>query len=107
MSPDAILLTPTEAAQRLWERWRLRRSARRLQQLRRLGAGPVFLRDGVRALYRQSNLDTWAAGVLGEPIVSTSQEAALDHVRAAAAARRAARSEPTDQPTADTTTRPD
>jgi hypothetical protein len=102
MSPDAIL-TPTEASDHLWQRWRLRRLARRLAQLRNLGAGPVFLRDGVRTLYRSAYIDQWAEAQLGGPITSTSQESALDQVRAAAAARRAARSEPP----ADSTPRPD
>jgi hypothetical protein len=72
-----------------------------LAQLRSLGTG-LYLRDGSRVLYRRSDVDQWAASVLGEPITSTSQESALDHVRAAAAARRAARATPPTEPPADT-----
>ena len=83
--PGAIL-TCEEASQYLWSRWRLRRSDRRLAQLRSLpvGTGPVYLRDGCCVRYRQASLDQWAMKQLGEEHGSTSDESARRQTAAAA-----------------------
>jgi hypothetical protein len=76
-----IWRTPEEASEYLWERFRVKRNARRLAQLRATGEGPKFYRDGNVVRYRTDHLDEWAGNSLGEPASSTAEE----HVRREAA----------------------
>jgi hypothetical protein len=70
-------LTDKEASRYLWERYRIRRSPRRLGQLRAMSSrGPQYHRDGNAVRYRRDALDDWALKQLGEPAVSTSEETA-------------------------------
>jgi hypothetical protein len=70
--PD--LLTPEEASAYLWEHHRMRRSPRRLQDLRMVGNGPAYHRDGVVVRYSRHGLDEFAREQYGEAVRSTSQE---------------------------------
>lgn len=83
--PDGAILTCEEASQHLWERWRLRRSERRLAQLRALpvGTGPAYHRDGTCVRYRRASLDAWAMRQLGDEHGSTSAESAQRQMTAA------------------------
>jgi hypothetical protein len=73
---DAAPLTPEETVEYLWSRWRIQRSIRRLAQLRMLGSGPAFVRDGNVVRYPPRLVDQWAVQVLGPPVRSTAEEAA-------------------------------
>jgi hypothetical protein len=72
--PD--LLTPEEAAAYLWEHHRMRRSPRRLQDLRMTGEGPEYFRDGNVVRYPRRGLDDYAHEQYGEAARSTAEEAA-------------------------------
>jgi hypothetical protein len=69
--------TPEEASDYLWAKYRVKRNARRLAQLRATGEGPKYFRDGNVVRYREDHLDEFAEGSLGKPSVSTAEE----HVR--------------------------
>jgi hypothetical protein len=69
-------LTPEEAATYLWDRHRIRRSPRRLQELRMTGEGPPYHRDGTVVRYTAPGLDEYAQRRYGEPVRSTAEEAA-------------------------------
>jgi hypothetical protein len=73
---EAIWRTPEEASDYLWQKFRVKRNARRLAQLRASGGGPRFFRDGNVVRYREDHLDEWAETSLGEPARSTSEESA-------------------------------
>ena len=77
-------LLSDEAAKHLWERYRLRRGPRALQQMRLDGGGPPYHRDGNSVLYPRSSLVAWAVAKLGKPLRSTVEETARRQ-RAAAA----------------------
>lgn len=68
-------LTPEELSDRLWAKFRIKRNARRLGQLRAEGSGPPYFRDGNAVRYRDDLLDQWEEQ-LGEPARSTSEESA-------------------------------
>jgi hypothetical protein len=68
--------TPEEASDHLWQKYRIKRNARRLAQLRADGEGPHYFRDGNVVRYREDLLDAWAEQQLGEPLGSTSEESA-------------------------------
>jgi hypothetical protein len=76
--PRSDFLTAEETSEYLWRKFRLRRSPRRLAQLRALpcGAGPPFYRDGCVVRYRPASVDTWALQQLGNEFVNTTAEAA-------------------------------
>jgi hypothetical protein len=78
-----VILTPKEASEHLWRRWKLQRAERRLQQLRgqRAGAGPPFRRDGNTVRYELRSLDSWAVKQLGPEHASTSAEEAFHQQR--------------------------
>lgn len=67
-------MTSEEASNYLWERHRIRRSPRRLGQLRATGDGPPYQRDGLVVIYRPNLLDDWVKEHLGDPVRSTAQE---------------------------------
>jgi hypothetical protein len=67
---------PEELSEHLWNRWRLRRSPRRLAQLRATGEGPPFMQDGCVVRYARGTSDDWAKEQLGEPCRSTAEETA-------------------------------
>jgi hypothetical protein len=70
-------MPPPEASDYLWNRHRIRRSVRRLAQLRATGEGPPYRRDGlVAVLYPPDLLDAWAEQQLGQPVRSTAEESA-------------------------------
>jgi hypothetical protein len=52
----------------------MKRGPRRLAQLRASGEGPPYVRDGVKVLYPIALADAWAQALLGQPVVSTSEE---------------------------------
>jgi hypothetical protein len=66
--------TPDEASRYLWDKFRVKRNARRLAQLRASGEGPRFHRDGCVVRYHSDNLDEYGELALGEPVISTSEE---------------------------------
>jgi hypothetical protein len=68
-------LTCAEASAYLWAKFRLKRSERRLAQLRLVGTGPGYHRAGNAVRYRRDALDSWALAVLGGPMTSTAAEA--------------------------------
>jgi len=70
---SASLLTRQEASRYLFERWGVRRAAATLAKRAVIGGGPVFEKEGRRAVYRTENLDKWAQGRLSGPYASTSQ----------------------------------
>jgi hypothetical protein len=76
----SLVLTPDELSTRLWERFRIRRSTRRLAQLRANGGGPPYRRDGVVVRYPVDHADEWAEQVLGELVTSTAQETAARQI---------------------------
>ncbi len=45
-----------------------------LQKLACLGGGPIYVIFGNKALYRPTDLDTWANAKLGSPRVSTTDD---------------------------------
>ena len=45
-----------------------------LQKLACLGGGPIYMIFGNRALYRPTDLDTWANGKLGSPRSCSSDD---------------------------------
>jgi hypothetical protein len=69
-------MTPHEASEYLWTNHRIRRSARRLAQLRSLACGPAYRRDGLSVLYPPDLLDKWAEQQLGPAVRSTAEESA-------------------------------
>jgi hypothetical protein len=87
-APDAnsAFLTAEETSSYLWQRFRLRRSPRRLAQLRALpaGAGPPFYRDGCVVRYRSASVDTWALQQLGNEFTNTTAESAYHQQHSAA-----------------------
>jgi hypothetical protein len=68
---------PAEAAAYLLEEWRLSRSVRTLQTLRRTGGGPAFHRSGNTIVYTTHALDAWAEERLGAARRSSSEQSAL------------------------------
>ena len=68
--------TAEELSVFLWERYRVQRSPRRLAQLRSVGGGPPFVRDGIVARYPQELAVAWVETLLGAPVSSTSEESA-------------------------------
>jgi hypothetical protein len=74
---DGPPFTPEELSEYLWTRWRIKRSPRRLGQLRSIGGGgsPPYVRDGLAVRYPRKLADQWAAETLGQPVRSTAEEA--------------------------------
>ena len=68
------LLTPAQLCELLREEFNIRRSPRRLQDLRMNGRGPPFVRDGLRVLYPRSGGREWARKQLGPLVTSTAEE---------------------------------
>jgi hypothetical protein len=75
--PVGDLLTTDEVPGYLEREYRVKRGKRRLAELRASGEGPPYLRDGSRVIYRRRDVDAWALRLLGKPMTSTSEEAAL------------------------------
>jgi hypothetical protein len=68
--------TTEELSAYLWENWRLKRTLRTLQQLRRDGGGPPYHRVGNQILYPRDTVDQWAEAKMGPLNRSTSEESA-------------------------------
>lgn len=69
-------LRRTEASAYLLQRHGVTMAPRTLAKLACIGGGPAFRRDGRIPVYDRSELDRWALARLGEPVSSTSEEAA-------------------------------
>ena len=70
------VLTPQEMSDLLWTEFRIRRSLRRLAELRQIGTGPPYVRDGKVVRYLSGPGREWAVKHLGEPATSTAEESA-------------------------------
>jgi hypothetical protein len=60
----------------LLERHSLRRSTRTLQQYRRDGGGPPYVRSGNDVRYYTDSTDAWVAELFGDEVTSTAEESA-------------------------------
>jgi hypothetical protein len=69
-------LSPAELKAYLLEQHSLRRSTRTLQQYRREGGGPPYVRSGNDVRYYTDSVDAWVADLFGEEVTSTSEESA-------------------------------
>jgi hypothetical protein len=69
-------LTPSETKTYLRDRHNLRRSERTLQQYRREGGGPPYVRTGNDIRYFTDSIDAWVASLFGDEVSSTSEESA-------------------------------
>jgi hypothetical protein len=67
-------LSPQEAVAYLLTAYGIRISTKTLSNRRSDGTGPDYVRDGLRPLYPQPGLDTWAQERLGKPVSSTTEE---------------------------------
>ncbi len=73
---DGPPLPADELCAYLWTKYRVKRSPRRLAQLRIEGGGPPFVRDGCVVRYPLRLADAWVAELYGEPVRSTTEESA-------------------------------
>lgn len=65
-------LRRSEASQYLKEKWGIDRTANTLAKLACLGGGPRFEHAGRIPLYREAELDAWAASIMSPLKRSTS-----------------------------------
>jgi len=70
---EARYLDRREAAKYLTETRGLTTSWRTLQKMATVGGGPIYRIFGIRAVYRQDDLDAWADTKLSSPRSSTSE----------------------------------
>ncbi len=74
--------TADELSAALWDCHRIQRSARCLAQLRSIGGGPPYVRDGITARYPRDLAHAWAERLLGTPVSNTSEETARKQLNA-------------------------
>ncbi|MEI7607771.1 MAG: DNA-binding protein [Rhodospirillaceae bacterium] len=66
-------LTRAEAEVYLKETWGIARKKSTLAKLASVGGGPKFVKAARSVLYDPADLDTWALGLIGRPVSSTSE----------------------------------